>query len=95
MSARKHRKLAALLAILAASSLASCSWQEVVDGQVHTHWVVVDTDNTTFDARHGDQIDVVLTGPDQSPERCDSYGGHDLVWHPEQGGFVVCEDVDF
>lgn len=83
------------LAIALAATMASCSWQEVVNGVSRTHHVVVDADNTSFDANPPDVIDVILTGPDQTAARCDQYGGRDLIWHPEHGGFLVCEDVDY
>lgn len=84
----------AIAALALAGGLASCSWQEVVNGTTRTHWVVVDTDNITFDANPPDVIDVILTGDDTSPERCDDYGGVDLTWSPATGLFV-CEDVDY
>ena len=57
-------------------------------------WVVHDTDQATFDARPGDRVDVVLTGPDQTWDRCQDYGGDDLIGYPTSGQ-MVCEGVDF
>jgi len=87
-------------AALAALSLSSCSWQEVVNGTTRTHFVVLDTDTASFDAVSGDTIDVIFTRPDVvwdaagNYERCMDMGGDDYTFSPVTG-LYVCEGVDF
>ena len=87
-----NRITALLVVALAAISVSSCSWQEVVNGTTRTHFVVGEVWPEGEDAQHGDRIDVVVTGS-QDAASCEDAGG-ELIWSPVTNLFV-CEDVDF
>lgn len=61
-------------------------------------WLVPEFDAPSFNAEHGDTVNVVMLPFDTvsgTPwDRCVEMGGVDLVWSPDTL-LLVCESVDF